>query len=65
MAGLGPQGSLQHPTESDIESTDAQDKVLELQFRLIELQDTLDEQKIGIGDIKQTYDLIMSQLGNY
>ena len=43
MAGLGPQGSLEHPTESGIESTDAQDKVLELQFRLIELQDTLHE----------------------
>ena len=43
MAGLGPQGSLQHPTESATESTDAQDKVLELQFRLIELQDTLHE----------------------
>jgi hypothetical protein len=65
MAGLGPQGSLQHPTESGTESTDAHDKISELQFRLIDLQQRLDEQNIGLGSIKLTYERIMSQLDNY
>ena len=63
MAGLGPQGSLQHRTGT--ESTDVQDRIFDLQYRLIELQQTLHEQKIGLGDIKFVYERIMSQLDNY
>ena len=63
MAGLGPQGSLQHRTGT--ESTDVQDRIFDLQYRLIELEQTLDAQKIGIGDIKIANERIMSQLDNY
>ena len=63
MAGLGPQGSLQHRTGT--ESTDVQDRIFDLQYRLIELEQTLDAQKIGLGSIKHTYERIMSQLDNY
>ena len=63
MAGLGPQGSLQHRTGT--ESTDVQDMIFDLQYRLIELEQTLDAQKIGLGSIKHTYERIMSQLDNY
>ena len=63
MAGLRPQGSLQHRTGT--ESTDVQDRIFDLQYRLIELEQTLDAQKIGLGSIKHTYERIMSQLDNY
>jgi len=64
MAGLGPTLG-QHPTDSGMKSTDAQNQVLELQFRLIELQETLHGQKIGLGEIKTLFERIMSQLDNY